>query len=48
MMQITIPDIAVWMILLLPLAAFTLVALVTRFTCSPKLSGYLSIGAVFI
>ena len=44
-MEITIPNTAVWMILLLPLAAFALVALVTRFSGKPWLSAWLSIGA---
>ena len=47
-MEVTIPNIAVWMILLLPLAAFALVAAVTRFTGKPWLSGYLSICATLV
>ena len=47
-MEVTMPYEIVWLIFLLPLFAFVLIALVTRFLGKPRLSGYISIGAVSV
>ena len=47
-MEVTMPYEIVWLIFLLPLFAFVLIALVTRFLGKPRLSGYISIGAISV
>ena len=47
-MEVTMPYEIVWLIFLLPLFAFVVIALVTRFLSKPRLSGYISIGAVSV
>ena len=47
-MEVTMPYEMVWLIFLLPLFAFVLIALVTRFLGKPRLSAYISIGAISV
>jgi len=47
-MQVTIPYEWVWFIFLLPLFSFVPISLITRLLGRPRLSGYISIAAVFV
>ncbi len=47
-MEVSMPHELVWLILLLPLFSFAFISLVTRLLDKPRLSGYISIGAISI